>query len=164
FLLGDGIGTTAGQSDNFFVWGARAGIDLSDSKSGTFSLGLNFETKNESLRVGSVSAEANMYLYEAEILSRRILGSVIYAGARAGIGVLSVDIKSPNLNVEGTGVSSVFGPVLGAEVPISKNVNFNLDFYWAHASKGNLDVGSTKYPYLKSSAILLQGGFVFDWR
>jgi hypothetical protein len=162
-LLGDGIQTSGGH-DNFFVFGARAGGDLIEYSGGTLSAGLIFETKGESVRVGSTSADARCYIYELELLSRHIAGTALYSGVRAGVGVLSVEINSPSQQIEGTGVSFIGGPVLGAEVPVGERTNFNIDLSWIYASPGDLDVGSTTYPYSDSSAFLMQVGLQFDWR
>mgnify|MGYP000124181593 CR=1 FL=1 len=162
-LAGEGLSTSR-KNYNFFVFGARVGGDLVESDKGTFSMGLIFETKGESLRIGSINADSRIYAFSAEIFSRHLFGSPAYFGARSGVGIFHADISSPSLQIEGSGTSFIVGPALGVEIPVAKNTDIQFDLSWIYATSGNIDIGSARLPYSDSSALLIQAGLQFDWR
>jgi opacity protein-like surface antigen len=164
-LLGPAIVTSGGDGTEF-VFGGRVGTGIYRDRSGILSLGINVETLSRSQTLSGIKTDARWTVILAEIISRKAWGTGLYLGARLGLGIVNVNIRSRSngLNLTASNSNFAWGPVVGYEFPLGSHFGLNIDFSWNTMSGGDLNFPRIgKLPYDSMSAVLIQGGVSYYW-
>jgi hypothetical protein len=164
-MIGVGWELSGEEKDSFFAYSGRFGGDVYAAKDGTIALGLLFGKKaTETVGIGTATMKGSTTLVMAEVLGRKLWGTGLYMGARLGLGFYYLELKSPTYPADDTATSFAFGPVVGYEIPLSEKFKPNLELSFVHLGGGTLSApGIGDLPYDSTSALLLQGGFMFEF-
>lgn len=164
-MIGVGWELSGEEKDSFFTYSGRFGGDVYAGKEGSVALGLFFGRRaTETTAIGTATLKSSTTLVMAEALGRKIGGSGLYAGARLGLAFYYLQLKSPSYSADDTATSFAFGPVVGYEIPLAEKFKPNLELSFVHVGSGSLSApGIGDVPYDSTSALLLQGGFMFEF-
>ncbi len=95
--------------------------------------------------------------------TRRVAGTGLYFGARAGLGVVNLSLSGA-LSGAGSASSLAYAPVVGYEIALDPSVSVGVDASLINFAGGTIavpGVGALAYPSSKAAAVL--GGLTLHW-
>ncbi len=110
--------------------GGRIGTGIGPETWAAPSIGIMVETLADSARVSGVTVDGRSTTVLGELLCRRVGGSGLYFGARAGVDISTLTVSSASSIVPGNGTAFTYGPVMGYEFALGSAVSFDVDLTW----------------------------------
>lgn len=157
-LMGSTISTTPGSSgNNNFVYSGRLGTDVFSNSSGAFAIGLAVGHDSDTVHLGTVTASGGDTYITTELIGRRLFGSGLYLGGRAGVDLANVTLSASSVSYNSSASAFLVGPVLGYEFPILQQIAIDIDATWMAEGSSTFN-----FPTLGSVSVESSSGFVFQ--
>lgn len=162
-LLAGPIIITSEGGGTHLAYGARLGFILGRSNLAEGSLGLAISRFADKDTVEGLDFDTSVTFIAAEYVARYAFGTGLYFGARAGLGIGSIEISADGDSIDAADTSFTYAPVLGYEVKFSDQVNLVFDAAWINMGSGTYNFEGVKVDHDGGAGVTLKAGVAFNF-